>query len=209
VDLFVAAIGPGTRVLVLLAHPDDEALLCGGTLAAMSNELAEVLVVCFADGAQGRETLFHDACAELGATGELLHHRTNHFVLDGGLVGAADELVRRWRPSVVITHTEKGTQNQDHVALHDAVRLSVMRWSEPALVLAAEPSMSSVDFTPNVFVDVTLTFQTKLAAVKRYRDALPRDFMDEDYLRTRAAWWGQVCSSPRRLYEAFELMLWR
>ncbi|MBL8141066.1 MAG: PIG-L family deacetylase, partial [Acidobacteria bacterium] len=40
----------GARVLVVLAHPDDESLACGGTIALLSRHGAHVRVVCATHG---------------------------------------------------------------------------------------------------------------------------------------------------------------
>lgn len=46
-------VGSGlTCAMVILAHPDDEALLCGGTIAELTRIDVETTVVCFSDGAQ-------------------------------------------------------------------------------------------------------------------------------------------------------------
>jgi N-acetylglucosamine malate deacetylase 1 len=208
--LAVIARAGAARVLVLLAHPDDEVLLCGATIAALADAECHVRVVCFCDGAQGRNAVFPQACKHLGATGELLcGQQTSAMVLDGALVAITDSLLRHWQPDCVITHTRAGRQNQDHVVLHDAVRLSTARCRWPTLLLAAEPPLSSVDFIPTVFADVDRYFAIKCQAAQRYRDVLDRDYMTDEYLGTRARWWGQVAGRPRTLVEPFELVLWR
>lgn len=203
-------MGGAARILVLLAHPDDEVLLCGGTIFALGALGCSVEVVCFCDGAQGRHSAFSGACDRLGASGELLTgHSTSAMTLDGALVGATDALIRGRSPDCVITHTRSGRQNQDHVVLHNAVRLTVARFPTPPMVLAAEPPLSSAEFSPNVFVDVSESFQAKCVAAASYRDLLHRDYMSDDYLRVRAQWWGQVAGRPRALFEAYELVIWR
>jgi LmbE family N-acetylglucosaminyl deacetylase len=196
-------------VLVLVAHPDDEALLCGGTIAALCAGGCSVQVVCFSDGGQGRDAAFSAACGELGAEGRLLNYASGAMVLNASLVDETDKLIRAHNPRCVITHTRLGVQHQDHVALHDAVRLSVGRSSQQCLVLAAEPPISSNDFAPTVFVDVTPWFRAKCAVVHRYRAILDRPYMADEYLRARARWWGQVAGVPEALVEAYEPVLWR
>src|SRR6058998_3196349 len=82
---------PGTRgkmaerVLAVFAHPDDESIVAGGTLAACAAAGAEVLVLCATRGEQGpiadteiasratlgavRERELYAACYALGARG--------------------------------------------------------------------------------------------------------------------------------------------
>lgn len=196
-------------VVALLAHPDDEALLCGGTLASLTAHGAEVQVVCFSDGAQGRDRVFHHVCELLGAKGELLDLPTSSIRVDDGLVATTDDLIRTLNPACVITHTAAGVQNQDHVALNAAVRLSIGRWPMPGLALAAEPPLSSNGFCPSVFVDVTQSWAMKCDAVRAYRRVLDRDYMDDRYLETRARWWGQVAGISGQLVEAYEIIRWQ
>lgn len=198
------------RVLVLLAHPDDEVLLCGATIAALAAADCDVRVICFCDGAQGRDIVFPRACASLGAAGELLPgQRTSAMVLDGALVAITDGLIRDWRPDCVITHTKAGSQNQDHVVLHDAVRLTAARCGWPSVLLAAEPPLSSFEFSPTAFADVDRHFAIKCQAAQLYREVIDRNYMSDDYLATRARWWGQVAGRPGTFVEPFELVLWR
>ncbi len=169
---------------MLLAHPDDEVLLCGGTIAALAEAGCDVEVVCFCDGAQGRDAVFPEACARLGAAGELLNGRQScALMLDGTLVAITDGLIREREPDVLITHTRSGSQNQDHVVLHNAVRLSAARWTAPTVLLAAEPPLSSIEFAPCVFADISDHFAAKCSAACPYREVLDREYMTDEYLR--------------------------
>lgn len=196
----------------MVAHPDDEALLCGATAACLAAGGAQVRMACVGWGPPDRAELFAKSCALLGGesvTPPSAAVPERGLCLDRGLVGLIDELVRTRVPDVVITHSRSGPQHQDHVAVHDAVRLSMARWQGPALVLAAEPPMSSTGFVPNVFVDVGDHFEEKLDAVAHYRKIVDRPYLDDDYLVHRARWWGQVSGRPGRLCEAYELVVWR
>ncbi len=203
---------PGVAdVLVVVAHPDDEALLCGATVACLVAGGARVRIACVGWGPPDRAEVFPKSCAVLGAESASLVGRgpDRGLSLDRDLVGAVDELVRARVPDVILTHSRTGPQHQDHVAVHDAVRLSLGRWQGPSLVLAAEPPMATTGFTPNVFVDVGAHFASKLDAVDQYRKVIDRRYLDDDYLVQRARWWGQVSGHPGRLCEAYELILWR
>ncbi|HEX6389570.1 MAG TPA: PIG-L deacetylase family protein [Solirubrobacteraceae bacterium] len=208
--LTAVARAGATEVLVLLAHPDDEVLLCGGTIAALVDAGCDVHVVCFCACNRGRNDAFPRACAQLGATGELLAgHSDSGMVLDGELVAVTDGLIRERRPGCVITHTKAGSQNQDHAVLHEAVRMSAVRCSAPTMLLAAEPPLSSAGFAPSLFIDVEPYFKTKCSAIEPYRELFDRDYMTDEYMRIRARWWGQVAGRAGALVEAYELVLWR
>ena len=129
------------RVLAIFAHPDDETLCAGGTLAKYASAGADVRVVSLTKGGAGqirdagaatratltaaREREFHAAGAELGLTetrcldypdGEL--PGIDHEVLVDLASGLLDEL----EPEVVITFGPDGfSGHPDHVVVGAAV----------------------------------------------------------------------------------------
>ncbi len=126
------------RVLAVFAHPDDESLLAGGTLAACAAAGLEVVLVCATRGEQGpiadpdtatRQTLGSVREAELRAAAHALGVSAVECLdyPDGGLawVGPAEivaeiaQSVRCWRPGLVITFGPEGLYwHPDHIAVH-------------------------------------------------------------------------------------------
>src|SRR5215470_2727944 len=111
------------KLMCILAHPDDESLGMGGTLARYAKEGIETYVVTATRGERGR---FGDAAvrpslqvvgetreAELRAAGKELGIREIHFLdyIDGDLdradpleaQGKIVPLIRRIKPQVVAT----------------------------------------------------------------------------------------------------------
>lgn len=133
----------GRTVLAIFAHPDDEALACGGTLARLADAGARVALVCASRGERGsdrgpaRDDRLGDArVAELrlaaGALGvrdlTILDHP------DGDLRWArvsefhADILfaIRRLRPDAVISFGEDGLYwHLDHIGVHERTTTAV------------------------------------------------------------------------------------
>jgi LmbE family N-acetylglucosaminyl deacetylase len=143
-----AAGGRPPRVLAVFAHPDDETICAGGTLAKYASAGAEVRVVSLTKGGAGqirdagaatratltaaREREFHAAGKELGLTetrcldyqdGELPH-------LDRQvLVELASRLLAELDPDVVITFGPDGfSGHPDHVAVGAAVTAACYEW---------------------------------------------------------------------------------
>ncbi len=128
----------GQSVLGIFAHPDDESLVAGGTLAACANAGLDVVLVCATRGEEGpiasaslgsRATLGAVREAELEAAARALGARAVECLgyPDGGvewadppgLVADLQRLVRRWRPAAVITFGPEGLYwHPDHVAVH-------------------------------------------------------------------------------------------
>src|SRR4051794_914651 len=129
------------RVLAVFAHPDDETLCAGGTLAKYASAGADVRVVSLTKGGAGqirdagvatratltavREREFHAAGKQLGVTetrcldypdGALRHIDTQL------LVELASGMLDEFKPDVVITFGPDGfSGHPDHIAVGAAV----------------------------------------------------------------------------------------
>jgi LmbE family N-acetylglucosaminyl deacetylase len=134
-----------SRVLAIFAHPDDESLVAGGTLAACTAAGLDVVLLSVTRGEQGpishpglatRETLGAVREAELTAAASALGIRTV-VCLDhpDGELGWANEReiglelvrhIRLWQPEAVITFGPEGLYwHPDHIAVHRHVMAAV------------------------------------------------------------------------------------
>lgn len=187
-------------VLVIAAHPDDEVLGCGGTLARMSREGCAVHILLMADGVTSRATdtghvnsagkliarnaAAVAACKILGCTSvELLALPDNR--MDGlellDVVKPIETFVQRYQPSMVFTH-HAGDVNVDHRIVHDAVVTACRpQFGHPVQELLFfevpsstewQPPGSAEPFNPSWFVDISATLATKLEALGAYADEL-------------------------------------
>lgn len=133
-----------TTLLVITAHPDDEAFGMAGTLARAAAGGARTALICATRGEAGqsaglaetREALAVLRSAELRCSAATLG--VSDLVLldypDGGaadwdmpaLVAALTEHIRRIGPEVIVTFDDQGiTRHPDHMAVHRAVRLAL------------------------------------------------------------------------------------
>lgn len=203
------------RVVAVVAHPDDEVLGVGGTLARHASDGADVTVLVVADGASSR---YPDAMLRtLQIAGQQAAHRLG--IREIRFAGLSDQrldalpliditekveaLLDEVAPDIVYTHFP-GDVNLDHVAVARATWTACRPYQRPGLkeILAFEtpswtewgwPSLGD-RFSPNVFVDVTETIDMKIAAMTCYDSELrlaphPRGL---DALRARAQYWGSV-----------------
>jgi LmbE family N-acetylglucosaminyl deacetylase len=182
-------------ILVVAAHPDDEALGCGGTMARLAREGARVHVAFLADGVSSRvvgagpvdEALAsrrdaaRKACEILGAAtvqfGDFPDNRMDTVSLLS-VAQSIEALISRHRPDTVFTH-HAGDVNVDHRRVHEAVVVACRPQPEsPVATLLSfevpsstewQPPGSAPAFTPNWFVDVSDTLELKLAALDAYR----------------------------------------
>jgi len=178
-----------TRVLVLAAHPDDEVLGMGATIALHSERGDEVRIVCLTDGSSTqypgddelRERKYGEArraAAELGVE-DYVHLALPDMRLDTlphvDVNKPVEEQVRDFRPEVV--YTPHPDVNLDHRALFDSAIVATRPVPGQVVrrVLTYAPTSSTEWtpagrnwFVPNWFVDVTATFARKLAAFAHY-----------------------------------------
>lgn len=142
--------GPG-RLLAVLAHPDDEAFRCGGTLAFLAQRGVRVHVLTATRGEAGscgdpplctpdelptlREQELHCACAALGVEPSCLLGYCDGALADvdeDEAVGQVLAVVRELRPDVLLTWPPDGLSGHpDHMA--------VSRWTTQAFHRAASP----------------------------------------------------------------------
>jgi len=181
------------RVLVVAAHPDDEALGCGGTMARHAADGDEVYVVFLTDGvaargsdlpesgsAKVRHSAAEQATRILGASG-LTHFDFPDNRLDCvallDVAQAIEGLAREFQPTVVYTH-HAGDLNVDHRICHQAV-LTAFRTFPGQTVRAifgfevcssTEWAFGSFhpEFTPNRYVDISSTLEKKMASLDAY-----------------------------------------
>jgi LmbE family N-acetylglucosaminyl deacetylase len=146
--------GRPLRLLGLFAHPDDETVCAGGTLAKYADEGAEVHVVSLTKGGAGqirdarvatRATLTTVREKELQAAGQELglFQATCLDLPDGGLsdidrgtlLELATGLLDEIRPDVVITFGPDGfSGHPDHIAVGAAVTAACRQWRSEAPV---------------------------------------------------------------------------
>ncbi len=185
-------------VLVIAAHPDDEVLGCGGTIAKLVRGGATVNVAFLADGvaARGsggveadqaragelaaRRTAAHEACGILGAKivsfGDGPDNRLDTLALLD-VIKPIETLIRAHLPDTILTH-HGGDLNVDHRRAHEAVATACrpQRGHSVRTLLSFEvPSStewqlpgSAAPFAPNWFVDIGAELKLKLAAVQAY-----------------------------------------
>src|SRR4051812_33514799 len=131
------AVSDNLRLMAVLAHPDDESLGLGGTLARYANEGVQTFLVTATRGENGRRGVSRSASsqelgrvreAELLAASRELAISEVHFLnyMDGALdrvdpMGAVRKIashIRRLRPHVVLTFGPEGAYGHpDHIAI--------------------------------------------------------------------------------------------
>lgn len=204
--------------LVLLAHPDDESLGCGGTIAKLVKLDWDVHLVIVSDGVvtvrSGGQQDNRDDCARACKTLGLAPPT---------LLGFADQMLDRvpmaqlsnavydvgLRPDLIITHSADDL-NADHRVTAEAARIVGRPADRPISLLACEIPADGFwnghAFPANFFVDITDTLDQKLEALACYEQELPRgpDIRSLEAVERLARLHGMQVGVPAA--EAFHLL---
>ncbi|MBI2094409.1 MAG: PIG-L family deacetylase [Candidatus Omnitrophica bacterium] len=220
------------KIVVVAAHPDDEVLGCGGTIARESAK-HEVYIVILGEGIQARYNRPHSvsrksqaaleaqarAAAKILGAASIRFERLPDNQFDTvpllTIVKRLESYFQKLKPEVIYTH-HPGDLNIDHVLTHRAVLTASrpIKGSSVRDVLAFEVPSSSEwafqrlgeVFRPNIFVDISATLERKLAAMGCYAGEVrvaPHP-RSPQILRAIAQRWGSV--SALQAAEAFELI---
>jgi LmbE family N-acetylglucosaminyl deacetylase len=202
-----------TRVAVIAAHPDDELLGAGGTLARHVRAGDEVHAIIVADGAGSRypaelismlEKQAHRAAEVIGFASlqflSLPDQRLDTVPLIE-LTQRLESVLDEIGPGTVYTHFPEDV-NADHRVVAKCAWTACRPYARPQLrkfAVFQTPSstewawpMPGTDFRPNLFVDVTDTLEAKIAAMECYATEL-RDYphpRSSQALMEHAAYWG-------------------
>ena len=190
----------GKTILVIAAHPDDEVLGCGGSIAKWTAAGHLVHVLILAEGATSRSSIrdrkvkgeelsilqksANSSGKILGVSSvKLLDFPDNRMdSLDRlDVIKAVEKEIERLKPHTVVTH-HCGDVNIDHRITQEAV-VTACR-PQPGhsvrLILAFEimsstewqPPGSNFVFQPNWFEDVVKTMHLKIEALDCYKSEM-------------------------------------
>lgn len=197
-------------VLVIAAHPDDEALGCSGTMGKHIKNGDSVSVVFMTNGIGARNPGDQDisarslaadkACKSLGIA-SVTYNTFPDNSLDTvpflEVVKSVEDSIQCFKPEIIYTH-HKGDLNIDHQITHKAVLTACRpQPSHPVKEIYAFETLSSTEwqtpgdlpFMPNHFVDITDHIEAKKIILQLYGDEMreePHSRSIENSLRLAA-----------------------
>jgi 4-oxalomesaconate hydratase len=187
---------PASSLLVVTAHPGDFVWRAAGALALAASRGQRAVIACLTFGERGESASAWRAGhtleevkalrrAEAEQAAKILDAQVRFF--DAGdyplretpeLLTELINLYRELQPDTVLTHALADPYNMDHpkaaeIALHARVLAQAPGVTGPGEVIGAppvfsfEPHQSEVcGFVPNVLLDITPVWDTKLAAMR-------------------------------------------
>lgn len=199
---------PRKRVVVIAAHPDDEVLGCGGTIALHTRAGDEVtsVIVCegeslrYGEGHVDQWVYMQKAAEVLGVQGvralDFPDQRLDTFTLTE-IIGPLEDILREIEPQVVYCQYG-GDINRDHELVFKATLVATRPLEKYLEAIYAFDTASSTEwayprtFVPDTWVDISSTLDVKLKAMACYQSELreyphPRSLKALGY---RAHSWG-------------------
>lgn len=189
------------NVLVVCAHPDDEVLGAGGTLAKhkMNGDDVYSCILCEQATVRNTRPEHGDLLKQVDEAANIIGIKETMFfdfpdirlnivpILD--LVQSIEQSLIKFRPEVIYTH-HTGDLTDDHKIIFDAtmtaVRLperrtrkelpadlikEVLCFEVPSSTDWAVP-LPGLVFMPNVFVDIKETFELKIKGLQQYPEVI-------------------------------------
>jgi len=207
----------GKIILIIAAHPDDEILGCGGTIARLVKEGGTVYTLILGEGVtsrdekrdrEGRRKEIKELKKEIRKANFIIGVKEvftydfpdNRFdsvpLLD--IVKIIEKIKNKTKPDVIFTHYEKDL-NIDHRITYEAVIAATRPLLNETVkeiysfeVLSSTEWCYPLTFLPDVFFEITDTLQLKLNAIKEYKIEL-KDFPHPrslDGVKINAKYWG-------------------
>jgi len=188
-------------VLVVAAHPDDEALGCSGTMARHIKNGDKVAVVFMTNGIGARNPRSQDidsrslaannACKSIGITSVTYNNFPDNSLDTVSfleVVKSVEDSIQKLNPQIIYTH-HKGDLNIDHQITHKAV-LTACRpqpghsvkeiYTFETLSSTEWQTPGDLPFIPNHFVDISEHIEGKKNVLQHYGD----EMRDEPHSRS-------------------------
>jgi LmbE family N-acetylglucosaminyl deacetylase len=181
-------------ILAVIAHPDDLEMMAGGAVARWIRQGHSVQVLTVTHGSwrgpdgvsvrSAEEALAEEQNAArcLGYAVENLGYATMELEFEDHLVCEVLRRIERIKPTVIVCPWERDLHHDHEVVSRIAVAASRR---VPCLLMGQINFFLREVFAPNVFVDITSTWQQKIEALQCFRGEWTRQgkewyaFLDE------------------------------
>jgi len=177
------------NILIVAAHPDDEVLGCGGTMARHAEMGDQVYVVFMTNGVGSRDV----SNKEIKSRQEAARNAANILGIFSikffdfpdnkmdsipliEIIQSIEDIVEELQPKIIYTH-HIGDLNIDHQLTHKAVLTACRPIPESSVqeiytfevLSSTDWSFSTIDsFNPNYFIEITSYIDKRSAALEAY-----------------------------------------
>ena len=181
-------------ILIIAAHPDDDAFGCGGTIAKLSKNKNKIYAIYFTDGVAARinqkdikNNIIHrrqntDDAAKILGIKNCSYCLYPDNKLDSipllEIVQRIEKEIKIMKPDIIFTHFGNDL-NIDHRIIHKAVITATRpKPKNKVKKIFLFETLSSTEwnfseknrsFNPNYFIDISKTIDKKIKAIKSYK----------------------------------------
>ena len=184
------------KFLIVVAHPDDDILGCGGTLRKLSRLKKDIRVIFIAEGSSCRFKNYKKFKKKINETINQRQKYAKKALLDLGLNNSCfynlvcgklnkypiieiakiiEDEITKFKPEVLITHSNYDV-NLDHRTVYQACLQSTRPTNQNKIkALLSFEVLSSTEwkynkiFEPNLFINIEKEIKFKIKAMKRYK----------------------------------------
>ncbi len=178
------------KILIIAPHPDDEVLGCGGTIAKHVRQGDEVHLCIVTKGytPDWSKEFIENMSKQIKKSNTMLGIKKTYFfdyptvkldtIPQKKLNEAISKVVNDFRPDILyIPH--KGDLNKDHRLIFEASLIATRPINHKVKKILSYEVLSETEwgqpiepFIPNVYVDISGTFDKKIEAVNAYKSEL-------------------------------------
>jgi len=175
---------PDKGLLVIAAHPDDETLGCGATIAVHSMKGCRCSLLTLTCDDEARRDELHQAAKILGAEAPIVFPE-GELRIDRQTIHRISDVIVADKPEIVITHLPYDYHREHRLAnrlVKEAIEWAAHRttyrepWTTEKLLLM---EVNTLIPTPSITVNVSSSFSRKQEAVRCYRTQ--RQKLADDY----------------------------
>ncbi|MBN2880578.1 PIG-L family deacetylase [Candidatus Woesearchaeota archaeon] len=177
------------KILIICAHPDDEIIGCGGTIAKFTNEGKKVHTLIFSFGESSHPWLQEDKIKgirikESESAGKIVGTESTEFigVWDGAfkkyvqknpdIVKKIKAYIKKINPDKIFTHSFDDVIYYDHKITHNIVMQAIEEIKFTGEIYTFNiwnPLTIRKRDSPKLIVDITNTFTKKVDALKCFK----------------------------------------
>lgn len=174
------------RIIAIGAHPDDIEYGCLGLLLKMSSSTMKHVFVA-SMGSKGDPSTGEQRVEESRRALSVLKPETISFRRKAGIEKADFEellndiyaLIEKVKPDLILTHGPHDT-HQEHRELFD-ISVAAARRSK-ASILSYGILSNTLDFKPQLFVDISEVYAQKKRALAEHRSQAQKFYMQQEHL---------------------------
>jgi len=175
------------KVLILCAHPDDEIIGVGGTIAKYAQEGKTVSAIIYSHGEGShpwmqKKYTVETRIKESTKAGDIVGLKNTEFlglkdmslkqeVMDPKVLKLIETKIKKYKPDRIFTHSGDDVVYPDHKAVHQSVMtiLEKIKYKGELFTFNIWGKDVRVSKNPKLYIDISKTFNLKVKALKEFK----------------------------------------